>query len=464
MSTYRRSVITNKGLDLIGKGTLTSIVFTKIATGNGDYEEDEDLSSRTALKTQKQEFLISSYKPINTTRVKLRTVISNEGLDEGYYINEIGIYANDPDEGEILYAITVADGNGDYISEFVENVYTITLDQYINVSNSCIVSINNTGAYASTEDFEELRLQVEDTKDSIVTFSEAENFTDIQSGDNHATLFGKIKAFFKNGVFANTLKVGSYNEVGTDYCLAQGTGNKATGDYSRANGWQAEATALASSADNKAKATGQFSHASNTSVASGNYSHAINSATASGACSFATNYSTAGYDYQSTTGKYNNNKEDNLFEIGNGESESNVSNALEVKNDGTTSAQGDIVANKDSTNPISLTELNSLLAALNTAHNGLCKSIYPDLVIADCDAAEFGKLYTITPDTLHSPNTSNKNGVMIQLGMSGPYNSGSVWKFQLAFMASGHICHRFNINDTGFTGWSAILTTTIDNL
>ena len=297
-----------------------------------------------------------------------------------------------------------------------------------------------------------------------ITFTEAESYSGLVNNSTIGYIFGQIKAFFKNGSFGGTLKVGSSNEVGTDYCLAQGTGNKATGDYSRANGWQAEATALAACADNRGKATGQYASASNFATASGQYANASNYATASGTGSFATNYSTAGYDYQSTTGRFNHNKEDNLFEVGNGESESNVSNAFEVKNDGTARAQGDIVANKDSANPISLTELNSLLEALNTAHNGLCKSIYPDLVIADCDAAEFGKLYTITPDTLHSPNTSNLNGVMIQLGMSGLYNGGSVWKFQLAFMASGHICHRFNINDTGFTGWSAILTTTIDNL
>ena len=418
---YKQSVVTNKGLALIAKTTLGSIVFTKIETGNGTYEEGEDLASRNDLKSVKQSFLISSVKKASDTRVRLRSVISNENLTEGYYINEIGLFATDPDEGEILYSITVAEGNGDYLSEFVSNVYSITLDTYVNVSNASNVTISSTGAYASSEDLAELRGEVEDTKDSIVTFTEASNYESINSGDKHSVILGKIKAFFRNGSFAGTLKVGSSNTVGTEYCFAQGTGSTASGDYSRANGWQAEATALAACADNRGKATGQYSSASNSAIASGNYSHAVNSATASGTGSFAANYSTAGYDYQSTVGKYNENKEENIFEVGNGESESNVSNAFEVKQDGTARSQGDVIANKDSDNPISLKQLKSNIDGLRNAF----KVVY-EKGIDNLYRIRITKNYITNEVNLHLDVLSNgiPNGSKILDFTTGQYLSG----------------------------------------
>lgn len=81
-------------------------------------------------------------------------------------------------------------------------------------------------------------------------------------------------------------------------------------------------------------------------TASGYASHAEGSnTTASGYMSHAEGkYTIAGYSYQSVIGEYNSNKKGDFFEIGNGVSTSNRSNAFEVTGTGNVTAAGNMTA------------------------------------------------------------------------------------------------------------------------
>ena len=115
MAEYRNAVTTRKGLALIAKAIAgqCNISFTKIEAGDGAYDDDEDTSKATSLKSKKQEFPISAKEVFNQSTVRLKYIVSNVNPDgsplvEGYSVTGVGLYANDPDEGEILYAIAVA--------------------------------------------------------------------------------------------------------------------------------------------------------------------------------------------------------------------------------------------------------------------------------------------------------------------------------------------------------------------
>lgn len=166
MARFRKAVITNKGLALVNKVQTGAAVlkFKRIVTGAGSHEELEDLSGSTALKDKRQEFLLSSISVVDSDTVKLRSVISNDTLEQGYYIKEIGLIADDPDEGEILYSIAAAvEGQWDYLPAKTEvSPATITLDLFSSVANAETVTIQGgTGAYAAAEDLELLKETVE---------------------------------------------------------------------------------------------------------------------------------------------------------------------------------------------------------------------------------------------------------------------------------------------------------------
>lgn len=104
------------------------------------------------------------------------------------------------------------------------------------------------------------------------------------------------------------------------YSHAEGFWTKADGNYSHSEGYYAKASGTHSHAEgSNTTASGGNSHAEGyDTTAKGNYSHAQNY------------HTSANWDSQTTIGKYNDNKVNTAFEIGNGTSDTARSNALTV--------------------------------------------------------------------------------------------------------------------------------------
>lgn len=141
-------------------------------------------------------------------------------------------------------------------------------------------------------------------------------------------------------------KMDTTNPTGTGSFSMNRRSNTAIGNYSHAEGYNTTASGAMSHAEgNDTVASGDQSHAEgNGTTASGYRSHAEGSGTvASGGYSHASGVATqAGYYNQFVTGRYNDNKQNNLFEIGNGTSDGNRSNAMAVNENGDLSIGGDI--------------------------------------------------------------------------------------------------------------------------
>ena len=67
MTNFTKTRLTDKGLALLAK-TGVSVTATKVKTGNGEYQTDADIGAMTELKSEKQEFKITStQKKTDTT-------------------------------------------------------------------------------------------------------------------------------------------------------------------------------------------------------------------------------------------------------------------------------------------------------------------------------------------------------------------------------------------------------------
>ena len=109
MAEFKRVVITRNGQTLMAKlmsGTGT-VEFTKIGVSSTTYT-DTQLETLTSLSGVKQTAPITNIARNNNASVTVEGAISNEELTVGYYMQTIGLYAKDPDVGEILYAVTTA--------------------------------------------------------------------------------------------------------------------------------------------------------------------------------------------------------------------------------------------------------------------------------------------------------------------------------------------------------------------
>ncbi len=172
MALFERHSLTDAGRSLIAKAQAgrATISFTRAVSGAGLWEESESISSTTQLKEQKQSFSFSdiSIPPGNDSTVVLKVILSNTGLTELYYVTELGIYANDPDNGEILYAILTSSRRTEYLpAENGIGTSAITVRLNIEVFNASDVTVEMSGAYASAEDFDVVRSIVEQIKNAI---------------------------------------------------------------------------------------------------------------------------------------------------------------------------------------------------------------------------------------------------------------------------------------------------------
>ena len=113
MAEFKRVVITRKGQALMAKlmsGSGTTH-FTAIKVSDSSFNEDQ-LEGLTSIGNVKQTVSISKVDRTNNVAAEVEGAISNTNLTVGYYMRTLGLYAQDPDEGEILYAVTIASQAG----------------------------------------------------------------------------------------------------------------------------------------------------------------------------------------------------------------------------------------------------------------------------------------------------------------------------------------------------------------
>lgn len=173
MAEFKKLVITTKGQALMAKlmsGTAT-VKFTKIGVSDATYN-DSQLEGLTSLSGVKQNAPISKVIRTNNVAVQVEGAVTNTDLSTGYYMRTIGLYALDPSEGEILYAVTNASVAG-YMPPY--NGITVSgafFKLVTTVSNAENVNVNvDPAAVATIGDIEDLQKQISDLQ-SYVGYTE----------------------------------------------------------------------------------------------------------------------------------------------------------------------------------------------------------------------------------------------------------------------------------------------------
>lgn len=162
MAEFSRLVITNNGQALLAKiiaGT-GSIEFTKICTCATQYAESQ-LAALTSISDIKQESLVSKVTRTNDVTIKVEAAFTNTELTEGYYMRTLGLYAVDPDVGEILYAVTIESSGNCYMPPYngatVSGAYVQLVTTVGNAENVSLIV--DAAAVATIGDIQDLQEQ-----------------------------------------------------------------------------------------------------------------------------------------------------------------------------------------------------------------------------------------------------------------------------------------------------------------
>lgn len=106
---WTNAVLTKKGLALMSKLTQgNTLNITRAVAGSGMVSVDE-LTQQEELLEPMQDMTIMSATYPETGKCAVTVNISNTDIEIPYMAEQIGFYADDPDEGEILYFIAQAD-------------------------------------------------------------------------------------------------------------------------------------------------------------------------------------------------------------------------------------------------------------------------------------------------------------------------------------------------------------------
>ena len=165
MAEFSKLVITDKGQALLAKmiaGT-GNIEFTKVCTSSKQYQLSQ-LQGLASLAEVKQTALISKVTRTNEVAIKVEAAFTNTDLTAGYYMRALGLYAVDPNAGEILYAVTIETSGNCYMPPY--NGLTVSgafIQLVTTVGNAENVTLEvDQAAVATIGDIKELQEQIAD--------------------------------------------------------------------------------------------------------------------------------------------------------------------------------------------------------------------------------------------------------------------------------------------------------------
>lgn len=164
------TVLTNKGLALITKlmAAQATLSFSRVAVGTGRVPSGYDAQNMTGLNEYKMDATIESCG-VSTEQSDVAyivTQISSVGVSTGFAITEAGVFATDPDDGEILYAYLDLTQDPQYIyastdaiSKFAEITFNVLVG-----SVTSVTAIVSPGALVKKSEFDNLKTRVEDVE------------------------------------------------------------------------------------------------------------------------------------------------------------------------------------------------------------------------------------------------------------------------------------------------------------
>lgn len=148
-------VLTNRGRNLQAKAQAgTQLNFTRFGVGDGELGGSSILELNV-LKHQVKSVNISKAKAVTGGKATIGMVLSNQDLVTGFYFREIGLFAQDPDVGEILYCYANAGATADYIpagggTDVVEKSFDVIA--IVGTAANVTATIDSSLVYASAQD------------------------------------------------------------------------------------------------------------------------------------------------------------------------------------------------------------------------------------------------------------------------------------------------------------------------
>lgn len=148
-------VLTTKGVTLLAKVQAgATLTFTKMKVGDGNLVAPATLEGLNDLISPKLIVNIGSVTVPSAGLCRVRGNLNNTGVVAGFFVREIGVFATDPDLGEILYSVANAGNECDYLPA---EGGAVTIEQVLDVilsvgSAATVTAVIDGSLYATVDD------------------------------------------------------------------------------------------------------------------------------------------------------------------------------------------------------------------------------------------------------------------------------------------------------------------------
>lgn len=155
MATWNNALLTNDGHALQAKLLSTdTLQITRVVAGK-DRDSNDELINKTGISNIAQQLVVEQLAYDTHGNAIIKVACYNKDLATGYIARQIGIYATDPEKGEILYAVVQESGDGDEIPSNTEMPYgyynTWTFSLTFGAASSVSVTIDTQHAITREE-------------------------------------------------------------------------------------------------------------------------------------------------------------------------------------------------------------------------------------------------------------------------------------------------------------------------
>lgn len=155
MARFSTPVITNAGINIINRAINgENLEFSSIKIGDGTYTGSEDLRAFTDLVGYKNTFSISAAS-VDGNVLKINATVSNENVNVGYQIKEVGIYGKVGNQ-ETLIAIATAI-NPDFLADRTSAPVTIIIEFCLTIDRASEINFTYSipaGVYVDVRTFD----------------------------------------------------------------------------------------------------------------------------------------------------------------------------------------------------------------------------------------------------------------------------------------------------------------------
>lgn len=199
------TIITKRGMQLLVKLMATKGVlnFTRVSVGTGSIPSGYDPASMIELVQYRMDGMISKCSAEEDV-ARITMQISSAGIETGFIMTEMGVFAADPDIGEILYAYLDMKDDPQYIyaeggetQKFVETTLEVTIESSTKVSTY----INPSSLITKEEFDKEVEKIINPEFDDAGETEEIKSFPDfiakVKSKMNIFDFFRNLKAGLK---------------------------------------------------------------------------------------------------------------------------------------------------------------------------------------------------------------------------------------------------------------------------